>query len=72
MNRLFAIHIIALGLLALADAGLHGEIIAPERRITWQAGVPGGIPNRTTVFCNVTNPPYNAKRDGVGQGLVHA
>ena len=65
MNRLFAIHIIALSLLALDAADLHGEIIAPERRINWQAGVPGGIPNRTTIFCNVTNPPYNAKRDGV-------
>lgn len=31
----------------------QGEIISPDRRITWQAGVRGGIPNRTTIFCNV-------------------
>ena len=65
VNRLFVVQILTLGLLALDVAVVRGEIIPPERRINWQPGVPGGIPNRTTIFCNATNPPYNARGDGV-------
>lgn len=65
VNRLFAIRILALGALALQVAPTCAEIIPPDRRINWQAGVPGGIPNRTTIFVNATNPPYNARGDGV-------
>jgi len=44
----------------------YAEIIPDDRRIDWsQAGVPGGIPNRTTICANVKNAPYNAKGDGV-------
>jgi hypothetical protein len=33
----------------------RAEIIGPDRRITWTPGVPGGIPNRTTV-CATLSP----------------
>ena len=49
-----------------------GEIIPAERRINWDPGIPGGIPNRTNIFANVKNAPYNAKGDrvrGVEAGL---
>src|SRR2546429_7327018 len=51
--------------LMLQSSAALAEIIPQNRRITWTAGVPGGIPNRTTIFANVKNAPYNAKGDGV-------
>jgi len=54
-----------IGLWGLCVAVACGEIIPQDRRIDWQAGVPGGIPNRTVIFCNATNAPYNARGDGV-------
>lgn len=45
---------------ALAD-----NLIPDNRRITWNPGIPGGIPYRTTIFANVKNSPYNAVGDGV-------
>jgi len=42
------------------------EIIPSSRRINWSnAGIPGGIPNRTVICANVKNAPYNAVGDGV-------
>src|SRR6516164_6569448 len=44
-----------------------GEIITAGRRIAWSgdiAGVPVGIPNRMTIFANVTQAPYNADNTG--------
>ena len=39
-----------------------GEIIPANRRIQWDPGVRGEIPNRTgVIFANVKNAPYNAK-----------
>lgn len=42
-------------------------IIPVDRRITWQGsvGLASGIPERTTIFANVKNAPYNAAGDGV-------
>jgi hypothetical protein len=42
-------------------------IIPADRRISWQglAGVPGGIPHRTTIFAAVKDAPYGAVGDGV-------
>lgn len=50
----------------LVSASARGEIIPTDRRITWQGnvGIPGGITNRSTIFANVKNAPYNAKGDG--------
>src|SRR5439155_19227212 len=59
LEALLTLFLVAQSLPALA------EIIPPNRRINWVAGLPGGIPNRTTVFANVKNAPYNAKGDGV-------
>lgn len=42
------------------------EIIPASRRVDWsQAGIPGGIPIRTTICANVKDSPYNAYGDGV-------
>ena len=53
----------ALGL-ALFLPLLQAEILDPARRVTWEAGVPGGIPERTTLFATVTDAPYNASNTG--------
>lgn len=45
-------------------AALFGEIIPADRRVKWEPGIPGGIPNRTTVFATVTQAPYNANNSG--------
>ncbi len=44
-----------------------GTIIPDNRRIIWQGntGIPGGITNRSTIFANVKNPPYNAAGNGI-------
>jgi hypothetical protein len=41
-------------------------IIPSSRLATWygNVGVPGGIPNRTTIFANVTQSPYKADNTG--------
>lgn len=55
-------------ILALVVVWLHpadAEIIPADRRITWEPGIPGGIPIRTTVFTNIKHPPFNAKGDGI-------
>jgi hypothetical protein len=43
----------------------YGEIIPGDRRITWDPGIPGGIPDRTTICANVKNAPYYAVGNGV-------
>ncbi len=52
----------------LAQACLS-EIIPAERRTIWKgnAGVPGGIPNRTTIYANVSDPssPFYCDPTGV-------
>lgn len=40
-------------------------IIPDSRRVQWDPGVRGDIPNRTTIFANVKNAPYGAVADGV-------
>ena len=45
----------------------NSDIIPADRRIAWQglAGVPDGIPHRTTIFASVKDAPYRAVGDGV-------
>ncbi len=43
----------------------HAQIIPGDRRIAWSPGIPGGIPQRATIFANVKNSPFRAKGDGV-------
>jgi PKD repeat protein len=50
--------------LIFASQALLADIIPTNRRITWDAGIPGGIPNRTTIFANVKTA-YGAVGDDV-------
>jgi hypothetical protein len=47
-----------------SSQGSSDPIIPLDRVIDWDPGVPGGIPNRTTIFAIVTNSPYNCPTDG--------
>ncbi len=38
----------------LSTVLLHGEIISANRRIQWNPGIPGGIPERATIFKTLT------------------
>ena len=52
-------------MLAVAISG-SAQIIPAGRRISWNPGIPGGIPVSTNwATINVKNPPYNAVGDGV-------
>jgi len=50
---------------AASDGGAVIDIIPPDRRVPWHPGIPDGIPDRTTICATVTQPPYNAKGDGM-------
>lgn len=43
----------------------QAQIIPADRLIKWQPGIPGSIPQRTTICANVRQSPYNAKGDGI-------
>jgi hypothetical protein len=54
-------------LIALIQGSSFGEIIPGNRQIPWSrgiVGVPGGIPNRTKIFADITQSPYRADRTG--------
>lgn len=57
---------VALGVLSFSNilTIAQADVLPPERRITWQPGVPGGIPARTTICANAVTG-YGAKGDGV-------
>src|SRR5205814_5959229 len=56
---------VAAAILLLQSTPSDAEIISGDRKISWAPGIPGGIPNRVTIFANVKNPPYNAAGDGI-------
>ncbi len=56
--------VVAFVLFVAGAATSYAQIIPAARRITWQPGVPGGIPARTTVCANVVTN-YGAAGDGV-------
>jgi hypothetical protein len=70
--RIFTGHILSRGTLTalavtiLATWGIpsSAEIIPAARRITWDPGVRGDIPVRSTICANVRNAPYNAAGNG--------
>jgi len=64
-RQLSRVGFLALTIPLLAPASGFGEIIPAGRRINWKPGIPGGIPNRTVIFANVKNAPYNAVGDGI-------
>jgi len=47
------------------EAAPTGTIVPADRRVDWHPGVPGGIPNYSTICANVKNAPYGANGDGV-------
>jgi hypothetical protein len=56
---------ILLACILLLSAGISfAEIIPAARRTNWNPGIPGGIPERTTVFASVKDSPYGAAGDG--------
>jgi len=55
---------LAVGSLDAASNRAHAEIIPAARRITWDPGVRGDIPVRSTICANVRNSPYNATGNG--------
>src|SRR6266496_79845 len=62
----FSTIFLVLVLLSVQATSVFADSLIPaDRRITWNPGIPGGIPNRTTIFANVKNSPYNAIGDGV-------
>src|SRR5258708_23528196 len=56
--------ILCLTVLFCLSVFARSDVVDPSRRITWAAGVPGGVPIWPTAI-NVKNAPYNAKGDGV-------
>jgi hypothetical protein len=53
-----------LAVLAINAGAMHAEIISSDRRITWAAGVPGGIPYFPTGI-RAKDAPYNAVGNGI-------
>ena len=56
MRSLLHAALLAVSLVALSPSAARGQLIPPDRRLDWGRsfiGVPGGIPNRTDIYCNV-------------------
>lgn len=65
------VHLLFAGLLLVA-AGVcaAAEVIPADRRVKWEPGVAGGVPNRTTIFADVTQAPYNASSSGAANAAA--
>jgi len=63
-KKLMAIMSFSISLAIMIPGIGIGYDLPADRKITWKAGIPGGIPNRTTIFANVKESPYLAKGDG--------
>jgi hypothetical protein len=61
---------LATAIIMTQAVALVGAIIPADRRINWEPGVPGGIPNRTTIFATVTQAPYNANNNGAADAAT--
>jgi hypothetical protein len=59
-----ATFVVVLGLLSVARPAA-AEVMPPERRTTWNPGIPGGIPNLATVCANIDAATY-------GNGVLDA
>ena len=62
--------LLAVAFVMTQAVALVGAIIPADRRINWEPGVPGGIPNRTTIFATVTQAPYNANNSGAADAAT--
>ena len=38
--------------------GTSGDVIPPNRQTVWNPGVPGGVPERTTIFASLDASTY--------------
>jgi len=56
--------------LATLSSSVHGVIIPADRRVEWDAGVPGGIPHRTDIFCNVKVNIPGSSEIAYGDGVT--
>ena len=54
--------LVSVFLVTSAPGLLHAEILSADRRVDWQAGIPGGIPSRTTICSTINAATYG---DGV-------
>ena len=63
--------VLACAVLCVAAVGRAGagDIIPQERRIAWNPGIPGGIPARTSIFCNVTVEIPGSEKVAYGDGV---
>jgi hypothetical protein len=59
-----------LAILSIDCLVVSADIIPANRRITWNPGIPGGVPNRTNIFANVRNAPYNAAGNDVADDTL--
>ena len=62
--------LMAVVLLIATGGSAFCEIIPEERRITWEPGIPGGIPARTQIFCTVTESIPDTSIVAVGDGVA--
>jgi hypothetical protein len=63
LRELAGIKIPVLLPLLLASSLLQGEIIPDLRRIQWEAGIPGNIPERKFIFTNLVNLDAGGVKD---------
>lgn len=70
LDRPVCVLLHAVLLLALAWSALNAEAIPPERRISWDAGVIGGIPSYTNIFCNVRESIPGTNIVAAGDGIA--
>jgi len=65
-----AVQFVTIAIIVTQAMAAFAEIIPADRRVKWEPGVPGGIPNRTTIFANVTQAPYNANNTGAANAAT--
>jgi hypothetical protein len=66
--------LLVLALLTPALQAASGDVIPPERRITWagHVGVPGGIPERTTIFATIDAATFGTGAADAGPAINEA
>src|SRR5713101_6543696 len=68
-RRLFILAFVA-GLATAVPA--TADILPPERRTTWNPGIPGGIPTRTTVCATINASTYGNGSSDATAGIQSA
>ena len=55
---------------SVVHSGFGGDIIDADRRIAWSPGIPGGIPERSSVYCNVKVAIPGTNLVAMGDGMT--